>query len=90
MNEKVLGAWWQTMRETVRQRGYLAGGEQKALRYLVGLIREELVQLPSDLHRSLAQPQQWYVDAMAKDVLYHHLRLPGDGAAEQLTQMILL
>lgn len=84
------GAWWQTMRQTVRRLGYLAGGEQKALRYLVGLIREQLVQLSSDLHRSLAQPQQRYVDAIAKNVLYHHLRLAGDGAAEQLTQMVLL
>lgn len=74
----------------MRWLGYLTGGEQKALRYLVRLVREEFVHLPSDLHRSLTQSQQWYIDAIAEYILDHHLRLASNGAAEQLTQMILL
>lgn len=64
--------------------GYLAGGEQKALRDLVGLVGEELVQLPGDLDGRLAQSQQRYIDAVAQYVLDHHLGLAGDGAAEEL------
>lgn len=64
--------------------GYLAGGEQKALRDVVGLIGEELVHLPGDLDGGLAQPQQRNVDAVAQNVLDHHLGLAGNSAAEEL------
>jgi len=69
---------------------YLTGGEQEALRDVVGLVLEELVHLASDLYAGLSESQQRDVDAIAQDVLHHHLRLAGDGAAEQLTQVILL
>lgn len=71
-------------------RGYLAGGEQKALRDVVGLIGEELVHLSGDLYGGFAQPQQRNVDAVAQNVLDHHLGLAGDSAAEELAQMVLL
>lgn len=70
--------------------GYLAGGEQKALRDVVGLIGEELVHLPGDLDGGLAQSQQRNVDSAAQNVLDHHLGLAGDSAAEELAQMVLL
>lgn len=74
----------------VKAREYLTGGEQKALRYLVGLVGEELVQLAGDLHGGLAQSQQWYIDAIAQYIPDHHLCLAGDGAAEELPQVLLL
>lgn len=69
---------------------YLTGGEQEALRDVVGLVFEQLVHLAGDLYTGLSQAQQRDVDAIAQDILHHHLSLAGDGAPEKLTEVILL
>lgn len=48
------------------------------------------MQITGDLQASLAQTQQWYIDAIAQDILHHHLSLTGDGTAEEFPQMVLL